>query len=1153
MAAFADRPIKKLVLFDVDGTLTPARQAASPEIIDVLRALRKKVTIGFVGGSDLVKISEQLAVAGNDVIQDFDYAFAENGLTAYKLGQQLASQSFIKFIGEQKYKVLVNFILHYIADLDVPIKRGTFIEFRNGMINVSPVGRNATIQERHEFEAYDKQHGVRAAFVKVLQERFADYGLTYSIGGQISFDVFPNGWDKTYSLKHVEAEGFEEIHFFGDKTYKGGNDYEIYTDSRTVGHAVSSPADTIRILKELFLDIILIWDLFGKSHQSKQSDYLPFVPPPAMDSPQRETFMNATKSPVSYSEGADSKHTGSPRQSRAQHNRTPAPTQPQQSMGMSPMSRYNHNLKVLRRRDPSIVSIFDQFSHVCVYHHNGKKWEKQGFEGSMFLYDRESYPPYGFYILNRMGMEDYIHRLYPEDDIGAHGSYLMLRSYPDFTADRLKAIQSSHETPPDKFSDVYAVPNLDKLGYNDKGRSQTVGLWMFATDAREPMIDVMMRLHSFIKKNDPYPEEFRYGPGKPPPPNPHPHKSTASRNLNRVDDSPSKSVRTSQSYDSPSENELGALSESAEPSPSNGLSDLDKLFMKLCPNTPLSSSSSVLVQANVTPSMTETERPLSQSTSKMTVDSLFAALTGSDHPHPHPHEEYPHHPISNAATGGTTSNKTTSLLNSIFASATPASNNLLTTIYSPTPTTSSVPQVLSQDVLSDLLGLPHSRSASAASASSTYSTNAPSVHSVRSHPSSREGDDEDDGDGAGIDDAESLVTGMGGRGVKKSDRKNRLTSLDGGYTTMLDLNGEPGGQLQTVGATTAQPLLAEAAEGLYVQAGVNGDATPRPPGPLESASVRSSLLRMSSTSRLQGSPRIHRGDRNDGRASVPPSMNNAVVPPPPVELSLSTSTVRGSSSRPYRDGSQGVNNAAGAAPVTNGGLNHRPLVPFSADSELWPYPHPSTKQNEKGDDGEILELDFEETSALSDMNAFRKALQRGKERSRSAAGMSTSAGSSVEGQQGYDANGRMKGRRKTRKEREAERLREREQIENSWDTPAPVSNPPSSVPLGMGTISNARSSTPSRKAQVVVNGFGQGRKQVVSCNEIAPVPAPASAVAAVDSGLVKETLISTLLGHAQKPGRLERNMFVREVLTLIHTDKTFVDTLWKDYTKGLDA
>ncbi|KAF8884968.1 eukaryotic phosphomannomutase [Infundibulicybe gibba] len=253
-STFSDRVHKKLVLFDVDETLTPARQTVSAEMVQVLAALRKKMVIGFVGGSDLVKILEQLSLGGRNAIDDFDYAFAENGLTAFKMGKRLESQSFIKFIGEDKYKTLVNFILHYIADMDIPIKRGTFVEFRNGMVNVSPIGRNATIEERKAFAAYDEKHGLRAAFVKVLREKFADYGLTFSIGGQISFDVFPHGWDKTYALKHVEDEGFEEIHFFGDKTYKGGNDYEIYSDPRTIGHAVSGPADTIRALRELFLD-----------------------------------------------------------------------------------------------------------------------------------------------------------------------------------------------------------------------------------------------------------------------------------------------------------------------------------------------------------------------------------------------------------------------------------------------------------------------------------------------------------------------------------------------------------------------------------------------------------------------------------------------------------------------------------------------------------------------------------------------------------------------------------------------------------------------------------------------------------------------------------------------------------------------------------
>jgi phosphomannomutase len=57
------------------------------------------------------------------VLDDFDFAFAENGLTAFKHGQPLPGQSFIQFVGEERYKKLVNFILHYIADLDIPIKR----------------------------------------------------------------------------------------------------------------------------------------------------------------------------------------------------------------------------------------------------------------------------------------------------------------------------------------------------------------------------------------------------------------------------------------------------------------------------------------------------------------------------------------------------------------------------------------------------------------------------------------------------------------------------------------------------------------------------------------------------------------------------------------------------------------------------------------------------------------------------------------------------------------------------------------------------------------------------------------------------------------------------------------------------------------------
>jgi phosphomannomutase len=75
-------------------------------MLALLSQLRHKVAIGFVGGSNLPKQQEQLATPDINVTSLFDFCFAENGLTAYRLGEQLSSQSFIKWIGEEQYKKL---------------------------------------------------------------------------------------------------------------------------------------------------------------------------------------------------------------------------------------------------------------------------------------------------------------------------------------------------------------------------------------------------------------------------------------------------------------------------------------------------------------------------------------------------------------------------------------------------------------------------------------------------------------------------------------------------------------------------------------------------------------------------------------------------------------------------------------------------------------------------------------------------------------------------------------------------------------------------------------------------------------------------------------------------------------------------------------
>ncbi|XP_014871642.1 phosphomannomutase 2 [Poecilia latipinna] len=238
-----------LCLFDVDGTLTAARQSVTPEMKAFLEKLRTRVRVGVVGGSDLSKIKEQL---GEDVIQKSDYVFAENGLVAYRHGQLHSVQSIQAHMGEELLQDFINFCLNYMAKIQLPRKRGTFIEFRNGMLNVSPIGRSCSQEERQEFYELDQREKIREKFVSVLKEEFRGKGLSFSIGGQISFDVFPDGWDKRYCLDIVDKDNYSTIHFFGDKTKPGGNDFEIYSDPRTVGHEVSSPEETQRLCQELF-------------------------------------------------------------------------------------------------------------------------------------------------------------------------------------------------------------------------------------------------------------------------------------------------------------------------------------------------------------------------------------------------------------------------------------------------------------------------------------------------------------------------------------------------------------------------------------------------------------------------------------------------------------------------------------------------------------------------------------------------------------------------------------------------------------------------------------------------------------------------------------------------------------------------------------
>jgi phosphomannomutase len=223
-------------------------------MIQLLQEIKqiKNIDLGFVGGSDYSKQIEQLK---EENLNLFTWKFTENGLYSFHENELIHTNKLVEYLGEENYKKLVNVCLKCISETDIPIKRGNFLELRNGMINISPIGRSCSQVERETFYELDKENHIREKMIQYLRYELNivnNLNLSFSIGGQISIDIFPKGWDKTYCLQFVEDK-YESIYFFGDKTDTGGNDYEIYTDSRVKGFSVKSYEDTINYVNELFL------------------------------------------------------------------------------------------------------------------------------------------------------------------------------------------------------------------------------------------------------------------------------------------------------------------------------------------------------------------------------------------------------------------------------------------------------------------------------------------------------------------------------------------------------------------------------------------------------------------------------------------------------------------------------------------------------------------------------------------------------------------------------------------------------------------------------------------------------------------------------------------------------------------------------------
>jgi phosphomannomutase len=231
---------RNIFLFDVDGTLTPARQKMTEEFCSFFTEWIKNKTVYFISGSDYEKLQEQVP---KDILESIDGVFGCMGNTLHIKGESAFKKTF------SAPRELWDILEWELNNTTYRSTFGNHVEERIGMINFSTVGRNASLEERKNYYEWDKNTGERKHIADRINAEVDN--IEAAVGGEISIDIYPKGWDKSQILEHIPIGAY---HFFGDKTAPGGNDYALakkLDKKKDFVYSINSYSDTERILRTL--------------------------------------------------------------------------------------------------------------------------------------------------------------------------------------------------------------------------------------------------------------------------------------------------------------------------------------------------------------------------------------------------------------------------------------------------------------------------------------------------------------------------------------------------------------------------------------------------------------------------------------------------------------------------------------------------------------------------------------------------------------------------------------------------------------------------------------------------------------------------------------------------------------------------------------
>ncbi len=242
---------KKVIVCDLDGTLTESKSALTSEMSEVLCQVLSRHYIVIVSGGAYHQFEKQFLShldCGEDQLKNLSL-FPVNGSMCYVYENGSWKQLYAELLEESERKNIISALNDAIkeTDLDLSGAYGEVIEDRGSQITFSGRGQNAPLEIK---KMWDPEGVKRRAVVDILKHRIPQFEIR--INSMSSIDITKNGIDKAYAIGKIKAllhvsDG--DIIFVGDALYKGGNDSAV-KETGVDFIQESGPDETMEFLRQ---------------------------------------------------------------------------------------------------------------------------------------------------------------------------------------------------------------------------------------------------------------------------------------------------------------------------------------------------------------------------------------------------------------------------------------------------------------------------------------------------------------------------------------------------------------------------------------------------------------------------------------------------------------------------------------------------------------------------------------------------------------------------------------------------------------------------------------------------------------------------------------------------------------------------------------